>query len=350
MKKEKDGTEKGKPTVEVAGGLENSLANFTVARLGFELGAISDIKLNEFSGSSIRGVMGRGLKTSCCRFGDMDQDCRGCLMSNDCCYRYVFETPVEQCSEIMKKYTMAPHPFVMVLPDGGGGVVPANGDFSFGLTLIGRAINYIDKYIECVERMGRIGFGAYEPKGRFILKNVVSISHTGRRKYVYRDGMESVNLKPYLINFKRNILGKPGPSEKADGGVRRVRVSFKTPVRIQFEENIARKIDFHMIVRNLLRRVFHLNYFHVEGEKAELDFNNMIDAACEVRTVASEFKPYMVTRYSNRQKRSHEFRGVTGDAVYEGENIGRFMPLLRLGQYINVGKTTAFGMGRYELI
>jgi len=340
--------EKEKAISENSAGYESSLANFTVAKLNFELGAISDIRLNEFSGSSIRGVMGRGLKLSCCHFGDIDQDCRKCLASNDCCYRYVFETPVEQGAEIMKKYTMAPHPFVMVLPDESPGTVAANGDLSFGLTLVGRAINYVDKYIECVERMGKIGFGAFEPKGRFILKNVTSTNYCGRKKFIYREGAEAGSLKPYLINFNRDILEKTGSLRSAQGRGR-VKVSFKTPVRIQFEENIARNIDFHMIIRNLLRRVFHLNYFHIDGEKADIDFNHLIEAAGEIKTVASGLKPFMVTRYSSRQKRSHEFRGVTGEAVYEGDNIEMFMPLLKLGEYVNVGKTTAFGMGRYEL-
>lgn len=340
--------EKEKNALKSSTGYESSLANFTVAKLNFELGAISDIRLNEFSGSSIRGIMGRGLKLSCCHFGSVDQDCRSCLASNDCCYRYVFETPVEQGSEIMKKYTMAPHPFVMVLPDESPGTVAANDNFSFGLTLIGHAINYVDKYIECVDRMGKIGFGAFEPKGRFILKNVTSANYCGRKKFVYKEGVEADSLKPYMINFSRDVLGKAGSFISKEGRGR-LKVSFKTPVRIQFEENIARNIDFHMIIRSLLRRVFHLNYFHIDGEKADIDFNHLIEAAGAIKTIANNLKPFMVTRYSNRQKRSHDFRGVTGEAVYEGDNLEMFIPLLKLGEFINVGKTTAFGMGRYEL-
>lgn len=32
-----------------------------------------------------------------------------------------------------------------------------------------------------------------------------------------------------------------------------------------------------------------------------------------------------------------------------GGDLGRFMPLLKLGEYLQVGKGTSFGLGKYKI-
>ena len=41
--------------------------------------------------------------------------------------------------------------------------------------------------------------------------------------------------------------------------------------------------------------------------------------------------------------------GVTGTVSYEGD-ISDFMLLLKLGEYVHVGKGTSFGLGKYEIL
>ncbi len=41
--------------------------------------------------------------------------------------------------------------------------------------------------------------------------------------------------------------------------------------------------------------------------------------------------------------------GVTGTISYEGD-ITDFVLLLRLGEYMHVGKGTSFGLGKYEVL
>ena len=40
--------------------------------------------------------------------------------------------------------------------------------------------------------------------------------------------------------------------------------------------------------------------------------------------------------------------GVTGTVTYEGD-LSDFIQLLRLGEYVHVGKGTSFGLGKYEI-
>lgn len=322
----------------------DNLSNFTFIRLLFEVTAISPIKLSEFCGSALRGIFGRALKLSCCHANDINEDCSNCVFTDRCCYRYVFETPVTGAAEIMTKYKTAPHPFVLVLPREQNRRVGTNESFSFELILIGYAINHIGVYVESVSRMGKIGFGPFEPRGRFILEKVSSISAGGKKKTIYAGGEFREDMRPFMINFKERIAKIPPPH----GGVLKIR--FITPTRIQFEGSVVKKIDFHMLIRNLLRRVNHLNYFHVEGERSDIDFSGLIEKAGTVKTLGGNLVPVYVKRFSSRQNTGHEMRGVMGDAFFEASNATEFIPLLRLGEYINVGKSTAFGMGRYEIV
>ncbi|MFQ5963839.1 MAG: CRISPR system precrRNA processing endoribonuclease RAMP protein Cas6 [Candidatus Scalinduaceae bacterium] len=38
-----------------------------------------------------------------------------------------------------------------------------------------------------------------------------------------------------------------------------------------------------------------------------------------------------------------------GTAKFEG-NLGPFMQILKLGEYIHLGKGTSFGLGKYEIL
>jgi CRISPR/Cas system endoribonuclease Cas6 (RAMP superfamily) len=42
------------------------------------------------------------------------------------------------------------------------------------------------------------------------------------------------------------------------------------------------------------------------------------------------------------------FGGLLGSITYEGR-FEESLPLLRLGEYIHIGKNTTFGLGRYRL-
>jgi len=40
--------------------------------------------------------------------------------------------------------------------------------------------------------------------------------------------------------------------------------------------------------------------------------------------------------------------GFVGEVEYQGE-LGEFVPLLRIGEKIHLGKGTGFGLGRYQV-
>jgi len=74
----------------------------------------SAVRLPNFAGSAWRGAFGHALKKTVCVV--RNTPCNQCMLKNACAYSYLFETPPPANTEKMRKYTAAPHPFVLQFP------------------------------------------------------------------------------------------------------------------------------------------------------------------------------------------------------------------------------------------
>ncbi len=177
--------------------------------------------------------------------------------------------------------------------------------------------------------MGRLGIG--RGRGTFTVKEVTS---GGEAIY---SGKEGSLKRPHLRFF-------PLRPSRYRGGVA---FTFLTPTRIKFNGRFILDLDFHHLVRNLLRRVWNLSYFHC-GKTLDIDFKALIEKAEKVRTVKRDLSWFDWERYSARQDSRMKLGGFVGSVVFEGD-LGEFMPFLELGEIVHVGKGTSFGLGRYEM-
>ncbi len=123
---------------------------------------------------------------------------------------------------------------------------------------------------------------------------------------------------------------------------------FLTPTRLKYGERLTPQLEFHILVRNLLRRVSLLSYFHWE-EELDFDFKGLIEDSKNVRVLRSDLKWYDWERYSNRQEVRMKMGGFIGPVVFEGD-FSPFIPFLFLGEYVHVGKGTSFGLGKYKIL
>ena len=80
-----------------------------------------------------------------------------------------------------------------------------------------------------------------------------------------------------------------------------------------------------------------------------MDFRGLIEKAATVKQTQSDIRWYNWKRYSTRQEAWMSLGGIVGSVLYEGDLSG-FMPLLRLGEYVHVGKGTSFGLGKYDIV
>lgn len=104
-----------------------------------------------------------------------------------------------------------------------------------------------------------------------------------------------------------------------------------------------------ILIRNLLRRLSLLYYFHCGGDPSEWDFKGIIERAKEVTVKNRNLRWYDWERYSGRQDTRMKMGGFVGEITFEG-NIEPFMPLIKAGEVLHVGKGTGFGLGKYRIV
>ena len=78
------------------------------------------------------------------------------------------------------------------------------------------------------------------------------------------------------------------------------------------------------------------------------DYNEFLSQASAVKMTNSNLTWKDWTRWSNRQRSSMKFGGLVGSITYENVPAS-FLPFLELGEKLQVGKQTSFGLGRYAL-
>jgi hypothetical protein len=306
----------------------------TLAKYRLTLRAQDTIALPPFAGAAFRGGLGYALlRVGCVTRGQCDP----CLLGGRCVYGYIFETPVPADSAVLSKNSHAPHPFVIEPPINGTAVYAQGDRFKCHLVLVGRAIEYFPYFIVAFEDLGRRGIGP--GRGRFRLEEVVGVA-PGLEVPVYVGGTHQFVGSGVTLTATDVCL---------DGSeTESVEVEFLTPARLKYADHLTAQVEFHVLVRALLRRMSSLQYFHC-GEALELDFKAFIDEAQAVRVESRKLRWVDWQRYSTRKEERMSLGGVVGSVSYRGA-LGRFMPLLRLGEYVHVGKQTSFGLGQMRVI
>lgn len=309
-------------------------------KLDFVIRALEPIRLPPYKGSAFRGGFGNAFKRVVCVF--RNKDCRDCPIVQECAYAYIFETPAPENSAVfnMDKYETIPHPFIIEPPEEKRQDYQAGSEISFAVVLIGKAVDYLPYFVMAFEYLGELGIG--QGRGKYEL---AGITVDGGQIY---EGKNRV-LKPDHYRYLE-VPEQIAEAEKpADDYEREVVLDLITPVRIKYQREFVSRLEFHILVTNLLRRLALLNYFHGEKRKAEWDHKRIIEKAMNVRLEKNEATWVDWERYSNRQKVRMKLGGLTGRIIYKGR-ISEFMPLLRAGEVFRVGKGTSFGLGKYRII
>jgi hypothetical protein len=102
------------------------------------------------------------------------------------------------------------------------------------------------------------------------------------------------------------------------------------------------------LAKRLRDRINALSYFYC-GAGLDIDFKGFGEAADKIVTTADSTRWVESARYSRRREVSHDLSGFVGEVTFEGE-LGTFLPYLKLGEYLHVGKNAVFGNGWYEII
>lgn len=312
------------------------LDHFRVARFEVLLQAREPVHLPPYAGSTLRGAFGHAFGRVACPF----RQCPPCLVPTSCPYTYIFETPPPPDAAMMKRYPAAPHPFVFeARPAGEGGYQPGE-ELRFGLVLVGRAIEFLPYFAYALHEMAGVGLG--KGRGRAELVEIVEADGAGAPgRRIYDGATQTLLARP-----SDNRHPPPWARTKADGADS-VAIRFLTPTRLKYGEHLTSDLEFHILWRNLLRRLSALSYFHC-GQQLECDFKGSIAHAQRVECTDRRIRWVDWERYSARQETAMLMGGFVGEATFKGD-LGEFLPALRLGEVVHVGKGTTFGLGQYRL-
>ena len=124
-------------------------------------------------------------------------------------------------------------------------------------------------------------------------------------------------------------------------------VSLATPLRLKFDRRIQKRVTFEMIMSNLLRRIYLLTNFYCNGPES-VDFKDLIDMSGKIALLDSQTYWQPQVRFSYRQDREISMGGISGTLEFGGD-FSPFISYLRIGEYLHLGKGTAFGLGKIKI-
>ncbi len=299
----------------------------------FTLEADGQIVLPAYKGSTFRGGFGSTFRRVVCAL--KRKECNECMLKSKCTYAYIFETSPSEDTNIMgmSKYEKIPHPFIIEPPMENLRAYEPGDSLIFQLVLVGDSLDYLPYFIYTFEELGKIGIG--RRRGKYKLQNVTSNENL---VYSAKDRMIK-NTPPAEIIIPEGIAGNANEAKT-------VTLNFITPARISYQRGLTSDLQFHILIRNLIRRLNLLYYFHCGKTASSMHFKSIIDEAGKISVERNSLKWWDWERYSTRQGVSMKMGGVIGEITYSG-NVDPFLPILHAGEILHVGKGTSFGLGKY---
>ena len=315
--------------------------NFKAAKFNFEIKAENDVVLPDYKGSTFRGVFGHIFKDVMCI--SHSGECGECSFDKVCMFKKIFDSPPPSNSLKLRNYSAVPHPYVIEPPLDQKNFYKKNEIIKFSLILIGQAISLFPYFAYSFGLAGKEGIGR-QKKGKFIITKIINDKDKEVLYYYKNDELKSLN-NYYSIN---DFTSKDSYKDERF----LVNLKFITPTRIMFNEKLVSEPEFHIYVRNALRRISNLNFFHCINDagklELELDFNYYIEKSLDISSKKS-LKWYSLDRYSNRQKTHMKLSGFIGDISFENVPY-EYLWIIKLGELIHIGKNTTFGHGKYSLV
>ncbi|AGB40922.1 hypothetical protein Halha_0961 [Halobacteroides halobius DSM 5150] len=312
-----------------------------IMSLKFTLVAEDTIKLPQHPGSTFRGAFGHGLREIACNIEETK--CKECDLKSSCAYSLLFNPFLvgKEKFRNSKRFKDKPRPFVFKPLTNRKEVFREGEQIEFKLNLFGyldRFLPYIIKAWKYLENQG-IGIG----RGKFVLSEVWNLNQVaGKQERVYSkdfgfNQMTEAKITKEDVKQFQNIFTSNS-----------ICLKLVTPTLLKYKGEFVDKIEFHTLMRNLFRRLTSLSLFYGE-EQLDIDFGSYLDQAEEIELVKDNTSWQSWERYSNRQNKRIKMKGLVGEVEYKG-NLEKFLSYLILGQYVNVGKNTVFGLGNYKLI
>ena len=344
-----------------------ALPPLPAVRLRLTVRADGPLPLPPYAGSMLRGALGHALMDLAALPHASGQ---ACALRESCTYCQVF-APVPQTAHSLQKFSQMPAPYVIEPPfqmdsahtganantgadsdtDAGGACLTLRkGEtFSFGLVLIGRALQHLPTLTLAFARACQRGLGP-----RHTPCSLLSIEHEQPA------GSAAASFGATFAPAWRPGQGAPAlparaatlPAPAALAGS--ASLQLLTPLRLQLNNRPAKahELTARALLVTLARRCQLLMDTQLGPGAPQLDFAALAAQAEAIRLDASGLRWFNWARYSSRQRQAMNLGGLLGTLHLHGQQpdgLAPFAGLLYLGQWLHAGKETTFGLGLYAL-
>lgn len=313
----------------------------TTTHLRFVCEAITPLQLEVETyraGQNLRGALGRVMTRAYCA-GDANDPA------------HIATCPVHWLLAANEKPGQERRGYAIVPPfpdrDDSPNRLYASGErFEFGITLFGKALQFLPYFVLAVPEMGRVGIGV--GRGKFALKSVWAENPLTRARECLLAENDNVVRTPTLTMTHAEVMRVANGEWQMASGERRVAVDFLTPTRLIDEGKLAQAPAFDVLFARLLKRLDDLaeEYSGGTGRPRE-EIDALENLAAHVQLGESHTRWVEVWSGSTRRGMPSPLSGIVGRAVYmaEGAVWRELMPWLLWGQLAQVGKSTVKGNG-----
>jgi hypothetical protein len=315
-------------------------------------------------GNVIRGGFGSAFRRIVCHASCREPE--SCDLRNVCPYTAVFQPFVPDGSEKISRNRDIPRPFVIKPPLETKEIYQPGERLSFDVVLVGKIKDYLPYFIVTFKELSQAGLGWNRTPVDLV--GVDHLERDGRIVPVYTKEDNVVRPPAEAISWADLCASQNGSSDRVDilrrrsaqarvapwesnngaGKATRVKLRFLTPTLLRADGVLSRRPSFGPLAKRLRDRINALSYFYC-GAGLDIDFRGFGDAAEKVRTASDSTGWVESSRYSRRREVSQDLSGFVGEATFEGD-LGMFLPYLKLGEYLHVGKNAVFGNGWYEIV
>jgi hypothetical protein len=329
--------------------VELNLPSFRLLRFNVQLrfNRATDIP-DDFLGNILRGGIGLSLRQLVCPKQWMDNECPPCPLYQNCVYGQVFRPSPPVDSFELRKQTDTPRPFVIVPSKSKD--LPSR-ELEFQVMLFGTAVHSLAYWVTALQRLGHSGLGR-DRIGYGVIQ--VRALHPQGDEVLFSQGGQEIRYPSHALTNSqlRENCRKPPDHAPIDA-----RVRFLTPLLLREGSGVrgqdrirARQViespTMGVLIRRARDRFSSLSTFF--GEKWQTDFRLLGELSDSVQTLTAETEWIQRSRRSTRTGQSHELSGLVGYADYRFPSASVWQtlePLLRLGEWIHIGKNTPWGNG-----
>jgi len=284
------------------------------------------------SGNVVRGAFGTIFRQLVCLPECHDK--KACTQRTECPYARIFEPAAQfEGPSGLKDW---PRPFVFRAAHLDGTKIAPGKSFYFDVHLFDLKDPGIVYFVLAFTELVKQGIGP--SRGRAALVRVDQLDAKGKEAVPVYDGR----------TFLPTQLQPPISLDLAPAGetATKVVVRFTTPTELKHGELLATRPEFPILFGRIRDRLSTLRALYGPGP-LDIDFTALGERAAAVKLAELKLEFSEAERRSARTGERHPLGGFIGQARYEGP-IGEFLPYLRAGKWVGVGRQTVWGKGVIE--